>query len=131
MKRADRLPRVALKYADRPASWPLRKEEGHFDCHDKSQSNLLIRRFAHTDLRKCDTAAIGRAGSRSDVCARQPGQVRKEAATTGCGGSAGSFSALRIRLIPACKSRSFALPVLTAQMAAARRFSNLDIFGAI
>ena len=33
-----------------------------------------------------------RRGSRSDVCARQPGQVRKEAATTGCGGSAGSFS---------------------------------------
>ena len=26
-----------------------------------------------------------------DVCVRQPGQVRKEAATTDCGGSFGSF----------------------------------------
>ena len=33
-----------------------------------------------------------RGGSRSDVCVRQPGQVRKEAATTVSGGSAGSFS---------------------------------------
>ena len=44
------------------------------------------------DLRKRDSTAICAAGSRSDVCARQPGQVRKEAATTGCGGSAGSFT---------------------------------------
>ena len=36
-------------------------------------------------------AAIWRAGSRSDVCVRSPGQVRKEAAQVDCGGSAGSF----------------------------------------
>ena len=33
-----------------------------------------------------------RRGSRVDVCVRQPGQVRKEAATTDSGGSPGSFS---------------------------------------
>src|SRR5690606_10420247 len=36
-------------------------------------------------------AAICPPGSRVDVCVRQLGQVRKEAATTDCGGSPGSF----------------------------------------
>ena len=56
----------------------------------------LIRCFlvplAQRYLRKCDTLAICALGSRVDVCVRQSGQVRKEAATTDCGGSPGSFS---------------------------------------
>ena len=101
-----------------------------FDSARYRQVNVSITRRIDLDLRKRDSAAICASGSRAGVCLRQLGQVRKEAATTDSDGSLGSFAALGIRPKPACKSRYSALPVLTAQMAAARRFSNLDFFGA-
>ena len=95
------------------------------------ESNKGLTRFSATDLRKRDKDAICAAGSRSDACVRQPGQVRKEAATTGCGGSAGSF-------VPFENSAHTGLqkPIFSASGAhvlkyAALRFSNLDFFGSV
>ena len=72
--------------ADPEGTWPISAA-----TISVSRCAQLARSF-DIYLRKRDTPAICAAGSRSDVCARQPGQVRKEAATTGCGGSAGSLS---------------------------------------
>ena len=95
------------------------------------ESRHGLTRFAAMDLRKRDKAAICAAGSRSGACVRQPGQVRKEAATTGCGGSAGSF-------VPFENSAHTGLqkPMLCASGAhvlkyAARRFSILGCFGSV
>jgi hypothetical protein len=66
------------------------------DCFVAALFAMTMRRGRlpshHTkNLNPRDFAAIGRSGSRVDVCVRSPGQVRKEAAQVNCDGSLGSY----------------------------------------